>query len=120
MHASRSDWIGRATKNSAWFFRGFTPTALLVHPKVEIVEGRMPVPGNDEIMVGGLVPDKMGIKEDRLGVGNTLWFDNRDWKVVGRFRARGTVMDAEVWAPLNRCTGRHQTQYRVLRGTYPR
>ena len=81
-------------------FRGSTPTALLVHPRVEIVEGRMPVPGSDEIMVGGLVPAKIGVEENRLRVGNTLWFDNRDWKIVGRFRARGTVMDAEVWAPL--------------------
>jgi putative ABC transport system permease protein len=81
-------------------FRGFTPAALLVHPRLEIVEGRMPVPGSEEIMVGGLVPDKIGVREDRLRVGNTLWFDNRDWKIVGRFRARGTVMDAEIWAPL--------------------
>jgi len=29
-----------------------------------------------------------------------VWFGNRSWKVVGRFSAKGTVMDAEVWAPL--------------------
>ena len=33
-------------------------------------------------------------------VANTLYFDNRDWTVVGRFRAPNTVMDAEIWLPL--------------------
>jgi putative ABC transport system permease protein len=80
--------------------RGFTAEAFLTHPRVEIVEGRIPAPGEGEIMVGGLTADKMGIPEDRLKLGKTLWFDNRAWKIVGRFRARGTVMDAEVWAPL--------------------
>ncbi len=81
--------------------RGFTPEAFLVHPRVQIVEGRMPRPGHDEIMVGGLVSDMTGLSAGRLRVGNTLWFDNRAWTIVGQFRARGTVMDAEVWVPLN-------------------
>ena len=80
--------------------RGFTPQAFLVHPRVQIVEGRTPRPGHDEIMVGGLVADMTGLPADRLRLGNTLWFDNRAWTIVGRFRARGTVMDAEVWVPL--------------------
>jgi putative ABC transport system permease protein len=80
--------------------RGFTPEALLVYPRVRIVEGRMPVPGKDEIMVGGLAADMMGVPRQRLNVGNSLWFGNRPWRIVGRFEARGTVMDAEVWAPL--------------------
>ena len=79
--------------------RGFAPEAFLVHPRVQIVEGRIPRPGKDEIMVGGLVPEMMGLPEERLRLGSTLWFDNRAWTVVGRFRARGTVMDAEVWVP---------------------
>ena len=79
--------------------RGFAPEAFLVHPRVQIVEGRIPRPGKDEIMVGGLVPEMMGLPNERLRLGSTLWFDNRAWTVVGRFRARGTVMDAEVWVP---------------------
>ncbi|MEE8130317.1 MAG: FtsX-like permease family protein, partial [Vicinamibacterales bacterium] len=35
-----------------------------------------------------------------LAVGKTLYFDNRDWTIVGRFRAPNTVMDAEIWVPL--------------------
>ncbi|MBI4961792.1 MAG: ABC transporter permease [Desulfomonile tiedjei] len=80
--------------------RGVTQEALLVYPRVRIVEGRMPVAGNDEIMVGGLAAEMMGVPQERLTVGNSLWFTNRSWRIVGRFSARGTVMDAEVWVPL--------------------
>jgi len=80
--------------------RGVTPEAFLVHPRVQMVEGRVPTPGKDEIMVGGLAAEMMGVPDSRLKIGSALWFDNRSWTVVGKFRARGTVMDAEVWAPL--------------------
>jgi putative ABC transport system permease protein len=80
--------------------RGFAPEAFLVHPRVHIVEGRIPRPGRDEVMVGGLTAQMMGVSDLRLKVGNTIWFDNRNWTIVGRFRARSTVMDAEMWVPL--------------------
>jgi len=80
--------------------RGVEPVALLVHPEVEIVEGRLPRQGEDEIMVGGLAATRMGVPDERLSIGRTLWFDNRNWTVVGRFSAKNTVMDAEVWMPL--------------------
>jgi putative ABC transport system permease protein len=51
-------------------------------------------------MVGSLAATRMGVPDERLAVGNTLWFDNRDWTIVGRFRAPNTVMDAEIWLPL--------------------
>lgn len=80
--------------------RGFTPEALLVHPRAKVVQGRMPNPGNDEIMVGGLAAEMMGVPDSRLAIGRTLWFDNRNWTIVGQFTARGTVLDCEVWVPL--------------------
>ena len=76
------------------------PVALLVHPEVEVVEGRFPHPGEDEIMVGTLAPAHLGVEPDRLRIGQTLWFDNRHWTITGRFSAPTTVMDAEVWLPL--------------------
>jgi ABC-type antimicrobial peptide transport system permease subunit len=81
--------------------RGVTDTAYLVHPEVEIVEGRAPVSGAQELMVGGLAATRLGVEDSRLAVGQTLYFDNRDWKIVGRFSAPNTVMNAEVWTPLN-------------------
>lgn len=82
-------------------FRGFAQSAFLVHPLVQIVEGRIPKSGENEIMVGGLVGRKIGVDESLLGIGNSLWFDNRAWRIVGRFRAPSTVMDAEIWTPLS-------------------
>jgi putative ABC transport system permease protein len=80
--------------------RGVRPVALLVHPEIEITQGRAPRAGADEIMVGALAPAQLGLPDDRLAVGKTIWFDNRAWTVSGRFTAPGTVMDAEVWIPL--------------------
>lgn len=80
--------------------RGVRPVALLVHPEVEITQGRPPRAGADEIMLGALAPAQLGLPDERLAPGQTLWFDNRAWTVSGRFTAPGTVMDAEVWIPL--------------------
>lgn len=80
--------------------RGVRPVALLVHPEVEIIEGRLPLPGEEELLVGSLAATRLGLPQARLAVGKTLHFDGRDWTIVGRFRASGTVMDAEIWLPL--------------------
>ncbi len=42
----------------------------------------------------------MGVPDSRLAIGQSLWFDNRSWTIVGRFSAKGTVLDCEVWVPL--------------------
>ncbi len=80
--------------------RGVRPVALLVHSEVEIFDGRPPRSGLEEMMVGELAATRLGLPDDRLAVGKTLYFDNRDWTIVGRFRAPNTVMDAEIWLPL--------------------
>lgn len=80
--------------------RGVRPVALLVHPAVEIVEGRMPQSGRDELMVGELTATRLGLPNERLAIGRTLYFDDRDWTIVGRFSAPNTVMNAEIWLPL--------------------
>ncbi|MEM1329141.1 MAG: ABC transporter permease [Planctomycetota bacterium] len=80
--------------------RGVRPVALLVHPEVEITHGRAPRPGEDELMVGALASTRLGLPDERLAVGQTLHFDDRDWTISGRFAAPNTVMDAEIWLPL--------------------
>ncbi|MHC4991520.1 MAG: ABC transporter permease [Planctomycetota bacterium] len=80
--------------------RGVDSRAFLVHQQVRIVEGRVPEAGRDEIMVGRLVASKIGVDEQQLGVGSTLWIDGRPWTVSARFEAPQTVMDAEIWCPL--------------------
>jgi putative ABC transport system permease protein len=80
--------------------RGVRPVALLVHPEIEITQGRPPAAGADEIMLGALAGARLGLPDSRLSVGRTLWFDNRPWTISGRFTAPNTVMDAEIWIPL--------------------
>lgn len=80
--------------------RGVRPVALLVHPEIEITEGRPPRAGNDELLVGALAATRLGVPDQRLAIGRTLHFDDRDWTIVGRFNAPQTVMEAEIWLPL--------------------
>jgi ABC-type lipoprotein release transport system permease subunit len=47
-----------------------------------------------------LAADKMGVHGGDVALGSELWFDNRPWEIVGRFRAPATVMEGEVWMPL--------------------
>lgn len=79
--------------------RGVRPAAFLVHQKVRIVEGR--APGPNELLIGRLAGSRMGLSDERLTVGRTLWFDHRAWTISGRFEAPGTVMEAEVWCDLS-------------------
>lgn len=80
--------------------RGVTAAAFLVHPQARVVEGHLPQPGRDEILVGTLAGQKLGLAEPRLAVGRTLHFHERDWTIVGRFEAPGSVMESEIWTPL--------------------
>ena len=89
-----------STQDHAAVMRGVRPVALLVHPEIEIFDGRPPKPGLDELMVGSLAATRLGLPDERLALGQTLHFDDRDWTIVGRFSAPNTVMNAEIWIPL--------------------
>lgn len=81
--------------------RGVRPEiAVLVHPQVELIEGRLPMNGSDEIMVGSLCAVRLGLPDARLAIGQMLYFDNRGWEIVGRFAAPSTVMNGEIWMPI--------------------
>lgn len=86
--------------NTLVLVRGVTPAALLVHSNVQIIEGRFPRAGGDELMLGRLAEAKMGLPRAALHLGSSLLIDQRPWKIVGRFAAPGSVMESEVWAPL--------------------
>ncbi len=80
--------------------RGVTPSASLVHESVSLTQGRWPVNGADEIMVGRMAATVLGVSEGEVAVGGALVIDGRPWTIVGRFSAPGTVVEAEVWLPL--------------------
>lgn len=89
-----------ATRRQLVLIRGVTPGALLVHDRVQIIRGRLPEPGRDELMVGRMVAVQMHAARDELAVGKSLWLDGRPWEIVGEFVAPGTVMESEVWTSL--------------------
>lgn len=81
-------------------FRGVTPAAFLVHPQVRLVAGRTFDPGEDEVIVGALASTRLGLADESLSVGRTIWVDGQARKIVGRFEAPHTVMNAEIWCGL--------------------
>jgi putative ABC transport system permease protein len=78
------------------FVRGVTDAAFLVHDAVTIVEGAPPGPG--EVLVGRLVPQKLGLAPERLAIGALVRFENGVFRVSGRFVAPGTTIESELWA----------------------
>lgn len=79
--------------------RGVTRAALLVRRTVQLVEGRWPGPG--EALVGRLAATKLGRGTQALAVGRTVRFEGRDWRISGRFAARGSALESELWCPLD-------------------
>ena len=79
-------------------FRGVTPAALLVHPEVQLLDGRFPQPG--EAMIGRLASHKLRLSEDLLQIGQTIKAGDTELTISGIFQAPGTVMEAEVWTDL--------------------
>lgn len=80
--------------------RGVTPAASLVHQQVRVVEGRWPLAGRGELMVGAATATVLGVAPATLSVGSRVRFDGRSWEIVGQFASPGTVVEAEVWVPL--------------------
>lgn len=81
--------------------RGVTRAAYLVHDGLRIVDGRPPRKGQDEMMLGRLAMSRLNVGMEKMAVGQKLWFDGRPWTISGHFEAPGTVLEAEVWMPLD-------------------
>lgn len=80
--------------------RGVTPTAWLVHAGTRIIEGRAPERGRDEIVVGRLAHQRLGLRSNELRPGKQLWFHDRPWMVTGVLESPGSVIESEIWCPL--------------------
>lgn len=100
VHVQLPVGAGDAAARSLVLIRGVTPAAMLVHPSVQLIEGRFPRSGHDELLIGESVAAKLGLRRDSLTLGSTLHIDARRWTIVGRFAAPGSVYEAELWAPL--------------------
>lgn len=74
-----------ATEDFQAVLRGVRPVALLVHSEVEIVQGRPPRAGAEEIIVGALAATRLGVPEKRLEI-----------VVRGRIGGRSDPMSADL------------------------
>lgn len=79
--------------------RGVTPSALLVHRRVEIVDGDWP--RVNEVLVGRMAATKLGLSEDQIQPGRQLLFEGRAWTISGTFAASGSTYESEVWCRLD-------------------
>lgn len=73
--------------------RGVGTAAFELRPQLEIVEGRTFRPGSSEVIVGASIAQRF----DGAAVGSLLRFGGREWRVVGRFEAKGSAYDSELW-----------------------
>jgi ABC-type antimicrobial peptide transport system permease subunit len=73
--------------------RGVGAGGPALRPQVRIVEGRMFRTGASEIVAGRSAADRF----KGAGIGETLWFGQREWRVVGVFDAGKSGFDSEVW-----------------------
>ncbi len=78
--------------------RGVQHESLWVHKGIRVLEGRFPNSG--EIIVGRLAHQKLGIENSRLQIGEILLFNGEKLRISGIFEAPGTVLEAEIWFPL--------------------
>jgi ABC-type lipoprotein release transport system permease subunit len=77
--------------------RGVSPTSLSLRPQVHMRAGRFPRPGSSEIMVGKSIAK--GFKG--AGLGESLFFAQRSWRVVGIFDAGSTGYSSEIWGDVD-------------------
>jgi putative ABC transport system permease protein len=73
--------------------RGVAPRGLTLRPQVKIIAGRMFREGASEIIAGRSAAERF----KGAGIGETLWFGQREWRVVGTFDAGKSGFDSEIW-----------------------
>ena len=91
--------IATRSGDQVGLLRGITDAAYLVHRQVQVVDGREPR-APFELMVGPLAHTRLGLPASELAVGRTLNLEHRDFTIVGRFAAPGTMLEAEMWGRL--------------------
>ena len=73
--------------------RGVGRSSYALRPQVKLIEGRLPKPGSSEIIAGTSLAKRF----EGAGLGESLRFAMRDWRVVGVFDAGSTGFSSEIW-----------------------
>ncbi|GFO55977.1 multidrug ABC transporter permease [Geomonas sp. Red276] len=77
--------------------RGIGEESLALRPSVKLFEGRLPRPGSAEVMSGKSIARRF----QGCGLGETIRFAMRDWRVVGVFDAGSTGFSSEIWGDVD-------------------
>ncbi len=84
----------RGTKQENYItIRGIGKSSPALRHQVRLIEGRLPQLGTSELITGRSVANRF----EGSGVGETLRFGLREWKVVGVFDAGNTGFNSEIW-----------------------
>ncbi|MEY4765763.1 MAG: hypothetical protein RI907_2436 [Pseudomonadota bacterium] len=83
----------RSGKPSNVAIRGTSAHGLALRPQVKLVAGRMFRPGTSEIIAGRSIAQGFA----HAGLGETMKFAGREWRVVGLFDAGKSGFDSEIW-----------------------
>jgi len=73
--------------------RAVTPRALRVRSGIDIVEGRTFTPGLDEVIVGRKLVDRV----EGIAVGETVKYQQKEFRIVGLFESSGGAFESEIW-----------------------
>ncbi|MBM4056168.1 MAG: FtsX-like permease family protein [Planctomycetes bacterium] len=73
--------------------RGVGSASIDIRSQVKLSAGRLPHMGTSEIMVGNSVAKRF----KNAGLGDSIFFAMRSWKVVGVFDAGNTGFSSEIW-----------------------
>ena len=77
--------------------RGVNAVSLKLRPAIRLKEGRMPREGSAEVIAGASIARRF----KGGGLGETLRFGMRDWRVVGVFDAGSTGFSSEIWGDVD-------------------
>lgn len=77
--------------------RGFERAAIPAHPQVRLAEGRWPLRGADEVVLGADAARRLGVARD-----GAVAIAGERFAVTGILSAPGTVMHGEAWMRLDR------------------
>ena len=84
----------RGTNNPAnVMIRGVQPASFALRRDVKLAEGRWFRPGSNELVAGAQVARRF----QGAGLGETLRFAMRTWRIVGIFDAGNTGFSSEIW-----------------------
>lgn len=85
--------IGDTTKYANVVLRGISEQAWQVRSNLQILEGRPPASGNNEVCIGR----KLVGRFPNTAVGEAMHFAGRPWAVVCHFTAGGSAFESEIW-----------------------